>query len=235
MVTTSKIAMSMTTAYKGFNAQVWYMDDNGAWCQGQQEAYITTDPTDSSKWQRTGVLVVNKDNPQFQINTSDSLYYDLVFDKPATDGAPYTLKNNYRFGLFSEPYTLKVGTSRGIVSDGRYLKAESPTKLTMLENIPDHVYAVLTAPDTAQIPTSVPNRPILQESGIKLYPNPAQEFVTIKAETEGRHSFIIYDVLGRKVSSESFEGKEIIFNISDLQTGAYEFYMDGKRERFIKQ
>jgi hypothetical protein len=58
---------------------------------------------------------------------------------------------------------------------------------------------------------------------ITLYPNPADDFITLTLNNEHPEKVIITDVFGRMVKIQSFEGeyKQCKVSISDLQSGLY--------------
>ncbi len=79
----------------------------------------------------------------------------------------------------------------------------------------------------------------------KLYPNPAQEQITLSYENRDGSKQLRYDIMsidGRLVASGGFEATgdgEQVINLSDLPSGAYLLKLTGKEisveERFIRK
>jgi photosystem II stability/assembly factor-like uncharacterized protein len=69
--------------------------------------------------------------------------------------------------------------------------------------------------------TSIGEHP--QQNAISLYPNPADDFVTLAFDNPGNRDLeiVIYNVLGEKVGSEMLNGSSQVINTSGLNNGIY--------------
>lgn len=70
-------------------------------------------------------------------------------------------------------------------------------------------------------------------SKILIYPNPAQDKITLTGSEEG--SFAIYSLNGKLVEKGSLNTPKTAINISHLPQGTYLIQFNGKIEKFIKQ
>jgi len=59
------------------------------------------------------------------------------------------------------------------------------------------------------------------KNNINLYPNPIKDNFTVNLENETKGQVIIYDMLGKIVTSQEINGKSITINISHLPKGVY--------------
>ena len=75
-----------------------------------------------------------------------------------------------------------------------------------------------------QNPSSVSN--LAQELGLKIYPNPATEFLVIEMESEELIQVDLWNALGQKVRSFNLDGKRIE-DVSDLERGMYWLSSEG--------
>ncbi len=57
--------------------------------------------------------------------------------------------------------------------------------------------------------------------GLKLYPNPAREYVILQTESENLGHISIFDALGRRVYDTSFRGAKARINVQDFPKGVY--------------
>jgi len=69
---------------------------------------------------------------------------------------------------------------------------------------------------------------------ITVYPNPANDFITIKNIPEGRSLVSIYSITGSKITSLYVSGDEQI-NVSNLSKGLYLMKVNNQVSKFIKQ
>ncbi|KGN84839.1 TapA/TapC family T9SS-dependent outer membrane protein [Porphyromonas gulae] len=77
---------------------------------------------------------------------------------------------------------------------------------------------------------------VLQKEGsMKLYPNPAKEYVLINLPKEGNHEAVLYDMQGRIVVEVSFSGKEYKLNVQHLSKGAYMLKVVADTEYFVEK
>lgn len=71
---------------------------------------------------------------------------------------------------------------------------------------------------------------------VKIYPDPARNFITIEGITE-KNSIAIYDAIGKKISlSISNNGYKSTLDLQQLPAGMYMVVIDGiQSRRFIKR
>lgn len=62
---------------------------------------------------------------------------------------------------------------------------------------------------------------LLKENSIYLYPNPCENFITIKSGNEYLKQIQFFDLTGRMITFESLNKKEEIIDISNLKSGLY--------------
>lgn len=76
-----------------------------------------------------------------------------------------------------------------------------------------------------------------RNTSFQLYPNPASNYLMIKAATMSENNYCITDYLGRKLISGKLSGIETQVSIADLAPGVYFLRMVGLEEiyRFAKQ
>jgi hypothetical protein len=70
-----------------------------------------------------------------------------------------------------------------------------------------------------------------------VYPNPANELLTIECESKMNNKFSIFDAVGRVVYSDLFSSSNNTLDISGFSKGTYTLTIEnfGKPIRFIKQ
>ncbi len=74
-----------------------------------------------------------------------------------------------------------------------------------------------------------------EENSITVYPNPANDVLTIKGIKDETSSFKIYDVLGQLVSQSIITTQQSTINISQLSKGIYMYEISGKKGKFVKE
>lgn len=84
--------------------------------------------------------------------------------------------------------------------------------------------------------TGIENTQLAKE-GIKLYPNPAVNVVTIKSENDlNLKEIIIYNLLGQKVYQAIVQNKnQYTLNVAQLPSGIYSVYIQTNKETIIKK
>ena len=70
----------------------------------------------------------------------------------------------------------------------------------------------------------------LERFQFSIFPNPAQNFVSIEVENSGKYDLIIFDGLGQKVMSKSFDISDQSIDISQLTKGIYFLKLKNERE-----
>ncbi len=94
---------------------------------------------------------------------------------------------------------------------------------------------------TSNITTGITNNSAKNNTGLKLFPNPVKEKLTITSENDFDNAeVVIYNILGIEVMKESkLMGSEIIFNTSNFAQGAYFLKIINRNEtetiKFIKE
>jgi hypothetical protein len=72
---------------------------------------------------------------------------------------------------------------------------------------------------------------------IQVYPNPANNLITVSSKNESLGKIILYDELGKTIKEIDSKEKSYTFNLSEIRTGIYfvSFYERGKTFMFLKQ
>jgi Secretion system C-terminal sorting domain/ASPIC and UnbV/FG-GAP-like repeat len=68
-----------------------------------------------------------------------------------------------------------------------------------------------------------------------LYPNPTSGIVNIKSLVNQDFSLIIFDTLGREISSKEYKRNSVVINVNDLSKGVYFFKISTQEREFIKK
>lgn len=226
----NKLRVPMVSAGDGLRFGLFAYDSTWFCCG---ESWLRSNPS-SNDWVRIRNSSGNNYNIQF--NDKRSFLISLIPGADPTIDAYVLRKNSFIYNqvvLYGDHDSILV-ISNSIRYNNWFLQVIDSTHLRLYTNVPDYVNLYVHAPDTTVI-TRVWETPVQTMKGLKLFPNPAHEQLIIRAGDEGRHQLIIYDVLGRAVARASFEGREAVFDLLDLQAGAYCFNIDGKWEKFIKQ
>ena len=69
---------------------------------------------------------------------------------------------------------------------------------------------------------------------LRIYPNPANNFLIIEQETSKARPFRIIDLLGQVIKSGSIENTNFQIDLSNLANGTYVLEIEGKIVKFIK-
>jgi CubicO group peptidase (beta-lactamase class C family) len=72
---------------------------------------------------------------------------------------------------------------------------------------------------------------------IQVYPNPANNLITVSSKNESLGKIILFDELGQTIKEIDTKEKSYTFNLSEIRTGIYfvSFYERGKTFMFLKQ
>ncbi len=70
---------------------------------------------------------------------------------------------------------------------------------------------------------------------ITVYPNPANDFITLKNIPEGRCLVSIYSITGSKITSLYVSGDDQQINVSNFSKGLYLLKVNNQVSKFIKQ
>ena len=97
-----------------------------------------------------------------------------------------------------------------------------PDLVTITSNLPDAHFTVMVD-DTWSVGEN--------EASINLYPNPANDFVTLKGEVLG--TVRVYNALGQKVDEFEANGSELRINTSGYESGVYFVKSDEKTLKFV--
>ena len=68
----------------------------------------------------------------------------------------------------------------------------------------------------------------VDKSFLKLYPNPAVDYINIECTTVDDYTFRIHDANGRTLHEQAFNGDRFRVNISSIPSGSYLFYIMDK-------
>ncbi len=103
---------------------------------------------------------------------------------------------------------------------------------------PNRPVSVITRFNVSTISNSLSVKEnILQNSPIKLFPNPASQSVKVLSEKEAIQSIVVYDLQGRELLSKNYSDNQklIELNISQFNNGLYIIEINGKyNQKFIK-
>jgi len=58
---------------------------------------------------------------------------------------------------------------------------------------------------------------------VRLYPNPAKDYVIIETQTWGNATFMIYDLQGRKILTKQVKSDKIVIRLDNLNNGIYTY------------
>jgi hypothetical protein len=72
-----------------------------------------------------------------------------------------------------------------------------------------------------------------EEPNLKLYPNPAQDFIKV-ANIKEEKGYKLFDINGRELKSGNINSTNNKINVSDLSYGTYIVYIDNSSHKFIK-
>ena len=109
-----------------------------------------------------------------------------------------------------------------ICSDVISGKSIVPDVVTLSSNRPDANFVVMVD-DTWSVDEN--------EASITLFPNPANDFVTLKGESLG--TVRVYNTLGQKVDEYEANGSELRINTTGYENGVYVVKADEKTLRFV--
>ena len=77
-------------------------------------------------------------------------------------------------------------------------------------------------------------RGVEMELGMRVYPNPASEEVTVRSDGE-MERYEVYDIMGRMVSRGRVEGREAKVDVRGLRSGMYELRVKGPRGMAVRR
>lgn len=106
------------------------------------------------------------------------------------------------------------------------LKFDAQGNLYVLETAYGKLYKVASS--------SVSVKDIALENEIKVYPNPAKDFIKIENNLTENKSYKIFNSMGRLVKSGKLE-KDNLINVENLSKGVYFISMGEKSFKFIKK
>ena len=134
----------------------------------------------------------------------------------------WTLSNNSGY------FTILPSNSYCFVVAGNRLENETDSLILRASSRDGKVYdeVVLTIPKTA-----VGIKDDLQQTGFKLYPNPAKDMITLEMNSDDTVS--IYNINGAKVLERKLNAGRHEIKISNLSQGIYTVHVNGESERLI--
>ena len=137
----------------------------------------------------------------------------------------FTLDGQELFSChFPLEFTIPQGGSveLGILCEVVGKRAVVPDLVTITSNLPDAHFTVMVD-DTWSVDEN--------EASTMLFPNPANDFVTLSGETLG--TVRIYNALGQKVDEFEANGSEIRINTSGYESGVYVVKTGEKMMKFV--
>ena len=137
----------------------------------------------------------------------------------------FTLDGQELFSChFPLEFTIPQGGSveLGILCEVVGKRAVVPDLVTITSNLPDAHFTVMVD-DTWSVDEN--------EASTMLFPNPANDFVTLSGETLG--TVRIYNALGQKVDEFEANGSEIRINTSGYESGVYVVRIGEKMMKFV--
>jgi len=151
---------------------------------------------------------------------AQTITFDAISDKKTKDAAfllhassssglpvVFTNKNAQVVSLDASTVTiLAVGTATveaNQAGDDNYLAAPSVVRS----------FVVSLSPATPVSEVSIDK--------IKIYPNPFDEFISVKLPNDVKCTVVLFDASGRKIREISLSQAETLINVGDLQTGLY--------------
>ena len=163
------------------------------------------------------------------------LAWITVYNNTAVDATVTTIQEESNSLLFTfdgevmffasetEEFTIPQGES---IELGLYLdliaKHIVPSTITLSGNLPDANFIAMV-----DYPESVGEN----ETSVSLFPNPANDFVTLKGENLGTVS--VYNTLGQKVDEFETNGNELRIATNHYSEGVYFVRADGQTLRFV--
>lgn len=72
------------------------------------------------------------------------------------------------------------------------------------------------------------------QSGISIYPNPANSFINIKTEKKIHSKYILFNILGEQVLSNFANQENNWIDISDLREGVFLLKIDNQNFKILK-
>lgn len=77
------------------------------------------------------------------------------------------------------------------------------------------------------------NEQLIEEKSLKLYPNPASEFITVEYDGSEKVGTIT-DLAGRSITKFNLNGTQSTIDISELRKGSYILTIEGHSVKFVK-
>jgi hypothetical protein len=145
-------------------------------------------------------------------------YYDNIDGN--LSGAFHTLTKTYQ--------NIDEGTRTGITLG----YVNNDTLLDMvIGNYAGGVSFFLGTPDSLGIPYSI-QKQVPALAGVKIYPNPSHDEITVKSFTEGQHfDFQLFDMMGKLWKQGKVQGNQGKINLEGLSTGIYHLVLSQQQER----
>jgi hypothetical protein len=143
--------------------------------------------------------------------------------------------------------TLGKGIDTVVSLSGTYVMRTVPIKYT-LAGTPDSIQyiiassgkktpplgTVITVDDVnLDFPTGI-SEPLFTASELSLYPNPAQDQVTLVSNNDKARFISIYDLSGRMLMSRFITDRSILIDLKDFQNGLYTYKISDQNAALLK-
>jgi len=83
--------------------------------------------------------------------------------------------------------------------------------------------------------TSMADPLVPEKQTLKVFPNPASDFITVHGVPDGAGSLSVYQMDGQLVMTETVSSNTVTLHIGQLQSGLYLLFTSGLTSKFIKQ
>lgn len=132
--------------------------------------------------------------------------------------------------LFTHPDVIDV-----IIND---IRDDEESDDELIEELEDLLDALDDLDDTEPDKEELVLVKELSELDLKIYPNPAKDYIKLQFDETNNYEVEIYDLIGNKVLSEIHNvefGTELNFNLSNFQTGVYVMYIKTEQAMTLKK
>lgn len=142
--------------------------------------------------------------------SADAQNWNTVFSESSGDGSEDVIT----FSKVNARYVRMYGTSRA-----------TPYGFSLYEF---EVYNT-----KADVVTS--NLEVVKDFDVLVYPNPANDHLSISFPVEGQYKLYIYDAIGKQKTTRQFSSNKVNIDVSSWKKGVYIFVLETKRKTFNKR